>query len=151
MVLELFEKELAAVTALVVFIPMLMGTGGNSGSQSSVTVIRGLSIDEISFSDIFKVIWKEFRVAFLCAVTIAAVLFLKILYFDRQGLNIALVVSGTLFVVVVVAKFVGCTLPMLAKKIGADPAVMASPFITTIIDVIALLVYFVFAKAVLNI
>ena len=136
---------------------MLMDTGGNCGSQSSVTVIRSLSLGELEFGDLLKVIWKEIRTAVLCGVALAAVCFLKILLVDRllmHNESINLLVDGavclTLSVTVVIAKVVGCTLPMLAKKLGFDPAVMASPFITTIVDALSLLVYFMFAKTLLG-
>lgn len=150
MILTHFESALAVVPALTAFIPMLMDTGGNSGGQASVTIIRGLSLNEISFRDIFKVMWKELRVGMLCAVTIAALVFAKVMVIDRKGVEIAAIVSATMFFVIVVAKLVGCTLPMLAKKIGFDPAVMASPFITTIVDALSLLVYFLIASSVLG-
>ena len=137
---------------------MLMDTGGNCGSQSSVTVIRALSLDELKFTDIFRVIWKEARTAVLCGATLAAVCFLKILLVDRllmgnTSINLLVdgVVSLTLCVTVVIAKFVGCSLPLLAKRLGFDPAVMASPFITTIVDALSLLVYFLFAKTLLGV
>ena len=157
MIISSFETALALLPALTAFIPMLMDTGGNCGSQSSVTVIRSLSLDELKFSDIFRVMWKEFRTAILCGVTLAAVCFLKILLVDRMLMgnsSITLLVSGvvslTLGVTVIMAKFVGCTLPLLAKRLGFDPAVMASPFITTIVDALSLLVYFMFAKTILH-
>lgn len=156
-IITYFESSLAASLALTAFIPMLMGTGGNSGSQSSVTIIRGISLGQVEFSDIFKVIWKELRVAFFCGITLAAANFLKIWLVDililkSTGLNlsIAVVVCLTLAVTVIFAKFIGCTLPILAKKIGFDPAVMASPFITTIVDALSLFVYFNFATALLK-
>ena len=130
---------------------MLMDTSGNAGSQSSVTIIRGISLGEIEFSDLPKVVWREARVSILCGVALAACAFLKALFFDREGVSVALVDSQTLVVTVVLAKLVGGTLPMLAKKIGFDPAVMASPFITTIVDALALLVYFGFATKLLGI
>ncbi len=150
MIINSFESALAVVPALTVFIPMLMDTGGNTGSQASVTIIRGISLNEIAFTDILKVIWKELRIALLCAATIAVVLFLKVMFIDRKGFEIAVVVSLTIMIVIIVAKLVGCTLPLLAKKIGFDPAVMASPFITTIVDAIALIVYFMIATSVLG-
>ncbi len=150
MIITGFENALAAQVVLTAYIPMLMDTGGNCGSQASVTVIRGLSLNEIRFKDIFKVQWKELRVAFLCGATLAAANFLKLILFDRLTLSVAAVVCATLLVTVVIAKFVGCTLPMLAKRIGFDPAVMASPFITTIVDAISLLVYFRFASMLLK-
>lgn len=136
-----YENALAANIVLVASIPMLMSTGGNAGSQSSVTVIRGLSIGEIEFPDIIRVMWKEIRVAILCGLTLAVVSYFKFILFDGVGWDVALVISLTLFVTVAVAKIVGCTLPMIADKIGFDPAVMASPFITTIIDAVSLAIY----------
>ena len=136
-----YETALAANIVLVASIPMLMSTGGNAGSQSSVTVIRGLSIGEIEFTDILRVMWKEIRVAILCGLTLAVVSYFKFILFDGVGWDVALVISLTLFVTVAVAKIVGCTLPMIADKIGFDPAVMASPFITTIIDAVSLAIY----------
>lgn len=138
-----YEDALKSVVILTSFIPMLMDTGGNSGGQASVTVIRGLSLNEIEFSDIFRVIWKEVRVAFLCGISLAAVSFIKIILVDNtDSYLIPFVVSLTMFITVVIAKMIGCSLPMLAKKIGLDPAVMASPFITTIVDAVSLVVYF---------
>ena len=158
MIITSFEEALALLPALTAFIPMLMDTGGNCGSQSSVTVIRALSLDELKFGDIFRVMWKEFRTAILCGATLAAVCFLKILLVDRllmgnTSINLLVdgVVSLTLCVTVVIAKFVGCSLPLLAKRLGFDPAVMASPFITTIVDALSLLVYFLFAKTLLGV
>ena len=157
MIISSFEEALALLPALTAFIPMLMDTGGNCGSQSSVTVIRSLSLDELKFSDVFKVMWKEFRTAILCGATLAVVCFLKILLVDRllmgnTSINLLVdgVVSLTLCVTVVIAKFVGCSLPLLAKRLGFDPAVMASPFITTIVDALSLLVYFMFSKTLLG-
>ena len=157
MIITGFEDALAGSLVLSAFIPMLMDTGGNSGSQASVTVIRALSLGEIEFKDIFKVIFKEARVSLLCGVTLAAANFAKIMLFDRLVLHnegitvsVALVVCLTMIVTIFIAKLVGCTLPMLAKKIGFDPAVMASPFITTIVDAISLFVYFQIATALLH-
>lgn len=149
-VLTSFENALMACSALLAYIPMLMGTGGNAGGQTSVTVIRGLSLNEIEFKDSFRVMWKEIRVAVLCGVTLAAANFVKLLLLDRVGIMIAAVVCITLIVVVILAKIVGSALPILAKKIGFDPAVMASPFITTILDVVSLLVYFKVATSLLH-
>lgn len=146
-----FEDALASYVVLTAFIPMLMDTGGNSGSQTSVTVIRGISLNELNFSDIFRVVWKEFRVALLVAITLAACNFVKLLIIDRVSIVIAAVVCITLAFTVLVAKIVGAILPMLAKKIGFDPAVMASPFITTIVDALSLLIYFSVASMLLNI
>lgn len=151
MIITSFEDALAAQVTLTAFIPMLMDTGGNSGSQASVTVIRGLSLGEIEFVDIFKVMWKEIRVALMCGITLAIANFAKLMLFDRVGLWVSLVVCLTLIVTVFFAKIIGCALPMLAKKIGFDPAVMASPFITTAVDAISLVVYFQIATLLLGI
>ena len=152
-----FESALAACVVLTSFIPMLSGTGGNSGSQSSVAVIRALSLDEIDFSDLIAVVWKESRVAVLCGVCLACANFVKMMVVDRWLMNnpavtpvVALVVCLTLVFTVLCAKVVGCTLPMAAEKIGIDPAVMASPFITTIVDALSLLIYFFFATHLLT-
>ena len=157
MIISSFESALALLPALTAFIPMLMDTGGNCGSQSSVTVIRALSLDELELSDVFIVLWKEVRTAVLCGVTLAALCFLKVLLIDRLlmgnqsiSLGVDLVICLALGVTVVMAKMVGCTLPLLAKRLGFDPAVMASPFITTIVDALSLLVYFLFAKTILG-
>ena len=133
------------------FIPMLMDTGGNAGSQASVSIIRGLSLGEIEYKDIGRILWKEARVAFLCGVSLAAANFVKLLLIDRVTIPVAIVVCSTLVVTVLAAKLVGCSLPVLAKRIGFDPAVMASPFITTIVDALSLLIYFRIACAVLHI
>lgn len=146
-----FEDALSVCVVLTAYIPMLMDTGGNAGGQASVTIIRGLSLDEISFSDIFQVIWKEARVALLCGFTLAAANFVKLLLLDRVAVSVAAVVCLTLMAAVLIAKIVGCILPMLAKKIGFDPAVMASPFITTIVDALSLLIYFRIATGILHI
>ncbi|MDY5870712.1 MAG: magnesium transporter [Suilimivivens sp.] len=150
-ILTTFEDALMAYGALIAYIPMLMDTGGNAGGQASVTIIRGLSLNEIEFKDAFRVVWKEIRVAVLCGLTLAAANFIKLLLLDRVELMVAIVVCLTLVVAVMIAKIVGCTLPMLAKRIGFDPAVMASPFITTIVDVLSLLVYFQIATYLLHI
>ena len=146
-----FEDALSVYVVLTAFIPMLMDTGGNAGGQASVTIIRGLSLDEIEFRDVFRVVWKEIRVAVVCGITLAVANFAKLMLLDRVGLQVSLVVCTTLVAVVIIAKFVGCTLPMLAKKLGFDPAVMASPFITTIVDAISLLIYFGIATELLHI
>ena len=140
-IIQSFEDALAACAVLTAFIPMLMDTGGNAGGQASVTIIRGLSLEEIEYKDTLRIIWKEIRVAVLCGVTLAVANFAKLMLFDRVGLMVSLVVCLTLVLVVSMAKVVGCTLPILAKKLGFDPAVMASPFITTIVDALSLLVY----------
>lgn len=146
-----FESALSTYVVLTAFIPMLMDTGGNAGGQASVTIIRGLSLNEIEFKDMFRILWKEIRVAILCGVTLAVANFAKLMLFDRVGLSVSLVVCLTLAVAVVIAKMVGCMLPLIAKKIGFDPAVMASPFVTTIVDALSLLVYFQIAAQLLNI
>ncbi len=151
MILMHFENELAQYMILTAYIPMLMGTGGNSGGQSSVTVIRGISLNEVEFSDIFRVLWKEIRVAVLCGITLAVCNFVKLLLFDRLEVLEAATICVSLVVTVLFAKVVGCTLPLFAKKMGFDPAVMASPFITTIVDAVSLLIYFQFAKSILGI
>ena len=158
LIMTAFEDALAAQIALSAFIPMLMGTGGNSGSQSSVTVIRGLSLGEIQFKDIGHVLWTEIRTALMCGVALAVVCFAKIwlvdhLLFGNQDITLMvdLVVCCALCVTVVVAKIVGCLLPIGAKALNLDPAVMASPFISTIVDALSLLVYFLFANMILGI
>ena len=158
LIMTAFEDALAAQIALSAFIPMLMGTGGNSGSQSSVTVIRGLSLGELTFSDVGEVLWKEIRTALMCGIALALVCFAKIWLVDKLlfgneniTLMVDLVVCLALAVTVVVAKLVGCLLPIGAKAVKLDPAVMASPFISTIVDALSLLVYFLFAKMLLGV
>lgn len=146
-----FEDALSASIVLTGFIPMLMDTGGNAGSQASVSIIRGLSLGEIEYKDVGRILWKEARVAFLCGISLAAANFVKLLLIDRVTIPVAIVVCSTLVVTVLAAKLVGCSLPVLAKRIGFDPAVMASPFITTIVDALSLLIYFRIACAVLHI
>lgn len=141
-ILQHFENALAAQAALTAFIPMLMDTAGNSGSQVSVTVTRGLSLGEIALGDLFRILWKELRVSLLCGVALAIVNFGKMMLIDSVGIPTAVVVSLSLLVTVIMAKLVGATLPILAKRVGFDPAVMASPFITTIVDALSLIVYF---------
>ena len=158
MILNHYESALAACLVLNSYIPMLSGTGGNSGTQASVAVIRALSLDEVDFSDIFQVLWKELRVSLLCGVCLAGANFVKMQLVDRLLLGnaavtpmVCLVVCLTILFVVVFAKCVGCSLPILAEKIGLDPAVMASPFISTIVDATSLLIYFALASAILGI
>ena len=158
LIITAFEGALAAQVALTAFIPMLMGTGGNSGSQSSVTVIRALSLGELRLRDVWRVLGKELVTAALCGIALAAVCFGKIWLVDRTLMgntditwHVNLVVCLTLAVTVVIAKLVGCTLPLAAKALKLDPAVMASPFISTIVDALSLLVYFLFARVVLKI
>ena len=146
-----FEDALAAQVALTAFIPMLMDTGGNCGSQSSVTVIRGLSLGQVRFADWLRVLWKELRVSGLCALALAAVNFLRLLVMSSVGTAVAATVSLTLAVTVILADLVGGLLPILAKRLGFDPAVMASPLITTVVDALSLLVYFQMASWLLGI
>ena len=156
MIITSFENALSRFVVLTAYIPMLMGTGGNSGSQSSVTVIRALSLGELEFSDILTVVWKEIRTAVMCGLALAVLCLGKLMLVDRLLLNnpavtfsVSIVVCAALAVTILIAKIIGCILPMLAKKIGFDPAVMASPFITTIVDAVSLLVYFGVATVVL--
>ena len=145
-----FEEALSSCVILTAYMPMLMGAGGNAGSQSSVAIIRSLSLNEVRFKDWLKVLWKESGVAILCGITLAIASFAKLMIFDQLTLAVALVVSVSLALTVLIAKIVGCMLPLLAKKIGFDPAVMASPFITTIVDALSLLIYFAIAMNALN-
>lgn len=146
-----YENALAACVVLTAYIPMLMDTGGNAGSQASVSVIRALSLGDVEFRDVLRVIWKELRVSLLVGLTLAVANFAKLMLFDHIGLMVAAVVCLTLLVVVAVAKLIGCTLPMLASKLGFDPAVMASPFITTLVDAVSLVTYFKLATMLLGI
>ena len=158
-IISSFENALSSCVVLTAFIPMLMDTGGNSGGQASVTIIRSMSLGDVEIKDILKVLWKEFRVAFFCGLTLGVANFLKMMIIDRGGiaangqnpLMVSLVVCSTLVITVVIAKLIGCSLPMLAKKIGFDPAVMASPFITTIVDAVSLLIFFRIAVMLLHI
>ena len=145
-----YENALASYVILTAYIPMLMDTGGNAGSQASVSVIRGLSLDEIQFKDLPRALWKEIRVAVMCGLTLATANFLKLLLLDRLPVEIALIVCLTLVIVVVFAKTIGCCLPLVAAKIHLDPAVMASPLITTIVDAVSLLTYFQIATHMLH-
>ena len=157
-IISKFETSLAVLPILTAYIPMLMDTGGNAGSQASVTIIRSLSLNQINFKDIWKVIWKELRVSIIVGLTLAVANFLKLILIDKMLLKnsaityeIAGVICFTIFMIVIVAKFIGCTLPILTKKLGFDPTVMASPFITTIVDALGLLVYFQIATHILGI
>lgn len=157
MILNHFEHALATQIVLTSFIPMLMDTAGNSGSQTSVTIIRGLSLGEIELKDLPRILWKECRVAVLCGLTLAAAVFVKILLIDRAllgvegiSLPVILTVCLTMAATILCAKLVGGTLPVIAERLGFDPAVMASPFITTIVDALALFVYFQIAAALLG-
>ena len=154
LILNHFESKLAACLVLNAYIPMLSGTGGNSGTQASVAVIRALSLGEVDFSDLLQVLRKELCVSFLCGICLAAANFVKMLIIDRLllgndavNLTVCAVVCLTILFVVIFAKCVGCCLPLLAEKINLDPAVMASPFITTIVDATSLLIYFALASA----
>lgn len=156
-ILTHFETSLAACAILTSFIPMLSGTGGNSGTQASTAVIRALSPGEVRFSDLLRVLWKEFRVSICCGICLAAANFAKMMLVDRWLMHnptvtpmVALVVCSTLVGTVMCAKLVGCALPILAEKVGFDPAVMASPFISTIVDSLSLLIYFQFASLILG-
>ena len=156
MIINGVESALAAQVVLTSFIPMLMDTGGNSGSQASVTIIRAISLGELEFSDLPKAVWKEIQTAVLCGAALAAVCFIKIMLIDRLLLGntdvtplIAAVVCVTMALTVLVSKVIGCILPVFAKKMGFDPAVMSSPFITTIIDAVSLLLYFALATSLL--
>ena len=158
-----YETAIGAYAILTAFFPMLMDTGGNAGGQSSVTIIRGMSLDEIRLRDVFRVLWKEFRVSLLCGLTLAAATFLKVYAVDfrfhattilesgaiQNNLLITAIISVTVFCAIIIAKLVGTLLPMGAKRLGLDPAVMASPFITTIVDTVVLILYFTIASALL--
>ena len=150
-IISYFEKALTTVPILISFIPMLMDTGGNAGGQASVTIIRGMAIGDIEMKDIFRVVWKEIRTAVICGISLAAVGFLKIILVDNMIFDMgvtymeAFVICTTVFLTVLCAKIVGCVLPMFARRIGLDPAVMASPFITTIVDAISLSIFFILA------
>ena len=150
-IIEHYEASLKAYVILTAFIPMLMDTGGNAGGQASVTIIRGLSLNEIDFKDILKVIFKEFRVSLLIGLTLAIANFIKLILIDQVTIIIAMVICITLIITLILAKIIGCSLPIIAKKIGFDPAVMASPFITTIVDAVSLITYFKIATLLLGI
>ncbi len=150
-IIQSYESALAGYIILTSFIPMLMGTGGNAGSQASVTVIRGLSLGEIEFEDVLKVVWKEFKVAIICGITLAIANFIKLIVIDRIETIVSAVVCLALLFTVILAKIIGSVLPLIAKKLKLDPAVMASPFITTLVDALSLLTYFQIATMLLNI
>lgn len=150
-IIRKYETALQSVVVLAAFIPMLMDTGGNAGSQSSTLIIRGLALGEIKTSDVWKIIWKEFRVSVIVGLVLAGVDFLRILYLDKVGVKLTFVVCSSLFATVVIAKVVGGVLPVVAKKLGLDPAIMASPLITTIVDACSLLIYFSMATMMLHI
>ena len=142
LVIKKYEDILQSAVYLATFIPMLMDTGGNAGSQSATLVIRGIALEEIEFSDIFKVIWKELRVSILVGFILSAVNFIRIYYFTRSGLETSLVVAISMFLTVIMAKVIGGVLPLVAKSLKIDPAIMASPLITTIVDTAALIIFF---------
>ena len=148
-IIQGFEDVLQSVVILASFIPMLMDTGGNSGSQSSTLIIRGLALGEITTKDIFKVIFKEFKVSIVVASILSSVNFLRLYFFTSAGFMVSLTVCASLFFTIVLAKVVGGILPIISKKLNLDPAIMASPLITTIVDAFALIVYFAFAKLLL--
>ena len=150
-IIQGFEDVLQSVVILASFIPMLMDTGGNSGSQSSTLIIRGLALGEITTKDIFKVIFKEFKVSIVVASILSSVNFLRLYFFTSAGFMVSLTVCASLFFTIVLAKVVGGILPIISKKLNLDPAIMASPLITTIVDAFALIVYFTFAKILLGI
>ncbi len=150
-IIQGFEDVLQSVVILASFIPMLMDTGGNSGSQSSTLIIRGLALGEITTKDIFKVIFKEFKVSIVVASILSSVNFLRLYFFTSAGFMVSLTVCASLFFTIVLAKVVGGILPIISKKLNLDPAIMASPLITTIVDAFALIVYFAFAKLLLGI
>lgn len=150
MIIQSFENALAGCVALTAFMPMLMGTAGNAGSQASVTIIRGLSLDEIDYKDTFKIMWKELGISIVCGLTLGVASIIKIMVVDNVSFTIGIVVALTLFVTVIMAKIIGCTLPILVKRLGFDPAVVVSPFITTVVDALSLFLYFQIASMLLN-
>ncbi|WP_022819920.1 magnesium transporter [Fusobacterium russii] len=150
-VIKKYEATLQSVVILAMFIPMLMDTGGNAGSQSSTLIIRGIALEEIEFSDIFKVIWKEFRVSLIVGIILSSFNFIRLYYFEKVGFGISFVVCISLFATIIMAKVIGGVLPLVAKSLKIDPAIMASPLITTIVDTAALMVYFKLAVTFLNI
>ncbi|MGI6072853.1 MAG: magnesium transporter [Lachnospiraceae bacterium] len=151
LIITKFENALSTSIVLSACIPMLMDTGGNCGGQTSVTIIRSLSLGDVEFKNIFKILWKEFRVGIICGFSLAAVNFIKMLILGQGSILIMLTVSIALFCAVVISKIIGSLLPMIAEKIGFDPAVMSSPFITTIVDALTLLIYFGLAVLILRI
>ena len=149
-IISSFEGALASCAILTAFMPMVMGTGGNAGGQSSVTIIRALSLDEVKFKDTFRVLLKEFTIGIICGLTLAVCNFFKLILFDKVTKMVALVVCLSLFLTVMLAKVIGAILPILADKLHLDPAVMANPIITTIVDAGSLLVYFQVASFLLG-
>lgn len=149
-IISAYEEAFAVVPLLVSFIPMIMGTGGNCGSQSSTLIIRGLATDEIELKDVFKALWKEFRVSLIVGVALAVVNGIRILI-QYQDMQLAVVIGLTLIATVMLSKILGCLLPLLAKKLKLDPAIMAAPLITTLVDIFSILVYFQIATAIMGI
>ena len=141
-ILAKYEEAFALMPILVTFVPQLMDTGGNAGSQASTMIIRGMAVGDIDLSDVAKVLWKEIRVGFVCGLTLAAINLVRILIFNPGQFKVALVVVCSMFVTVIIAKCIGCLLPMTAQRLGIDPAIMASPLITTLVDAVSLTVYF---------
>ena len=150
-IISSFEDGLAVLPSLIAFIPMLMGTGGNAGAQASTLIIRGMAVGEVHLKDVFKVVWKEIRVGALCGFALGTVNFLRVLLWNQQNALLSLVVTLSLFCTILIAKTIGGLLPILAKKMKIDPAIMAAPLITTTVDATSLIVYFAIAKALLGI
>lgn len=150
LVIKRYESALQSAVILAMFIPMLMDTGGNAGAQSSTLIIRGIALGEVEIADIFKVIWKEFRVSLLVGAILSIFNFMRVYYFSKIDLSISLVIAISLFLTVILAKVIGGVLPLIAKSLKIDPAIMASPLITTIVDTAALIVYFKLAVIFLN-
>ncbi len=150
-IIHSFEDVLSSVISLVTYMPMLMGTGGNSGSQSATLVIRGMALDEIDLGDALKVVWKEIRVSFIIGMFLSILNFARIYFFDGNSVMVALTVSLSMLVIVIAAKTIGSMLPMFAKKIGIDPALVASPMISSLTDMVSVVTYFLLATAILNI
>jgi magnesium transporter len=150
MVMNSYDVMIAAMPILSGFVPMLTGTGGNCGSQSSTLVIRGLSIGEIEFKDVFKVLFKEVRVAVVISIILSVVNGIRIILMGQGGVMMALTIGVTMACTIIIAKSVGCVLPLLAKKVGLDPAIMATPLISTLVDISTVTVYFMIVSAVFN-
>ncbi|MCI7223249.1 MULTISPECIES: magnesium transporter [Fusobacterium] len=151
LIIKKYEDTLQTAVILAIFIPMLMDTGGNAGAQSSTLIIRGIALEEIEFSDILKVIWKEFRVSLIVGTILSSFNFIRLYFFEKIGMDISLVVCASLFATIIMAKVIGGVLPLIAKSLKIDPAIMASPLITTIVDTAALIVYFKLSVMFLNI
>ncbi|MCI5725053.1 magnesium transporter [Fusobacterium sp.] len=151
LIIKKYEDTLQTAVILAIFIPMLMDTGGNAGAQSSTLIIRGIALEEIEFSDILKVIWKEFRVSLIVGTILSSFNFIRLYFFEKIGMDISIVVCASLFATIIMAKVIGGVLPLIAKSLKIDPAIMASPLITTIVDTAALIVYFKLSVMFLNI